>query len=409
MNCPYCGKEAIWCENKTIYGKNYGDSYMCYLCKDCDAYVGCHKNTTESLGTMANKELRELRVHCHLEFDKFWKSGYLKRREAYKYLAEIMGMGEAHIGGFSIQECLKLLKKLNPGKNYMKNKILVLQGLPASGKSTFAKELMEKEPGKWKRVNKDLFRLMLDNGVWNDKNEKFILKIRDAIIINALELGINVILDDCNFAPKHIRRMNEIAEEVGATVEIKFFDVPLYECIERDKKRPAPVGERVIIKMHAQYLRSRNECKTISFDEKLPNCVICDIDGTLAYSPERSPYDYRRVLEDLPNKNLMDILDIIKESRKASLFIFSGREAVCAHDTQAWVELFKIKYDLIAMRKEKDMRPDEIIKEEMYNEHVKGKYNVIAVFDDRPKVIRMWKKLGLFVMDCNRGDSRVQF
>ena len=45
MICPYCNKEAKWCENKVIYGKNYGKSYMCYYCKDCDAYVGCHNNT----------------------------------------------------------------------------------------------------------------------------------------------------------------------------------------------------------------------------------------------------------------------------------------------------------------------------------------------------------------------------
>jgi hypothetical protein len=112
MICPYCGKEAIWCENKEIYGKNYGKSYMCYYCKPCDAYVGCHLNSERPLGIMANKELRALRIKCHYVFDKLWKSKYLKRWEAYKYLSELMKMGDAHIGNFNKEECLILLDKL---------------------------------------------------------------------------------------------------------------------------------------------------------------------------------------------------------------------------------------------------------------------------------------------------------
>ena len=112
MICPYCQKEAKFCENKEVYGKNYGKSFMCYWCKDCDAYVGTHNNTDRPLGIMANKELRQLRMKCHAKFDGLWKSGYLKRRQAYKYLSELMEKGEAHIGGFNKEECLKCLNKL---------------------------------------------------------------------------------------------------------------------------------------------------------------------------------------------------------------------------------------------------------------------------------------------------------
>mgnify|MGYP003433581663 FL=1 len=55
------------------------------------------------------------------------------------------------------------------------------------------------------------------------------------------------------------------------------------------------------------------------------------------------------------------------------------------------------------MRQFKDMRSDDIVKEEMYNTHIKDKYEVIGVFDDRLKVCRMWYKLGLFVFNCNQG------
>lgn len=109
MNCPFCGKEAEWTENKAIYGRNYGRSVMCYLCRPCNAYVGCHQNTKKPLGTMANKELREWRVKAHSAIDPFWKSGRMKRREVYNFLRKKLGK-EVHIGGSDIETCRQIIK-----------------------------------------------------------------------------------------------------------------------------------------------------------------------------------------------------------------------------------------------------------------------------------------------------------
>ena len=65
-------------------------------------------------------------------------------------------------------------------------KVIITIGLPASGKTTWAKELMEKEPGEWKRINKDDLRAMLDNGRWSHINERFVIELRDHIILQAL-------------------------------------------------------------------------------------------------------------------------------------------------------------------------------------------------------------------------------
>lgn len=47
------------------------------------------------------------------------------------------------------------------------------------------------------------------------------------------------------------------------------------------------------------------------------------------------------------------------------------------------------------MRPQGDMRRDSIVKRELYENHIKGKYNVVAIFDDRPQVIReCWQALG---------------
>lgn len=54
-----------------------------------------------------------------------------------------------------------------------------------------------------------------------------------------------------------------------------------------------------------------------------------------------------------------------------------------------------IPYDHLHMRQTDDKRSDYIIKHEIYNEHIRDKYNILAAFDDRLQVCRLWYELGL--------------
>ncbi len=112
MICPYCNKQAPWVENKVKYGKNYGNSYMCYFCKPCDSYVGCHQNTRRPLGTMANAELRKWRMEAHKVIDSRWKSGEMGRKEMYKMLDQMMGK-VMHIGESTVEECKEIISKFS--------------------------------------------------------------------------------------------------------------------------------------------------------------------------------------------------------------------------------------------------------------------------------------------------------
>ncbi len=69
-------------------------------------------------------------------------------------------------------------------------------GLPGSGKSTWAKEKLEKAPNSIKRVNKDDFRAMLDNAYFSKGNEKFVLEVQDVIIKSVLAEGKHAIVYD---------------------------------------------------------------------------------------------------------------------------------------------------------------------------------------------------------------------
>lgn len=110
--CPYCGNSSVFVDSAEIYGKSFG---MIYLCRPCDSYVGVHKGTDQALGRLANRELREWKKRAHHVFDLVWKSGKMKRGEAYSWLSEQLGIPKkyTHIGMFSVETCKKVVDLIN--------------------------------------------------------------------------------------------------------------------------------------------------------------------------------------------------------------------------------------------------------------------------------------------------------
>ncbi|KKL16656.1 hypothetical protein LCGC14_2493350, partial [marine sediment metagenome] len=86
--------------------------------------------------------------------------------------------------------------------------IFYLKGIPTSGKSTWANEQMRKYPNRFKRINKDLLREMLNFSKFDIQKEKFLLNVRDYIIRLSLKKGFDIIVDDTNFSDKHWHRIN---------------------------------------------------------------------------------------------------------------------------------------------------------------------------------------------------------
>lgn len=120
MKCNYCGKQAEWVDNATIYGKRYGESYMMWICKPCDARVGCHNNTKKPLGIMANAELRKLKMEVKNQWIKQelgeWKKGDKKAKGiAYNKLADKLGIDvkDCHFGYFDLETCKKIKELLS--------------------------------------------------------------------------------------------------------------------------------------------------------------------------------------------------------------------------------------------------------------------------------------------------------
>lgn len=288
------------------------------------------------------------------------------------------------------------------------------KGLPASGKSTNAKMLAESG---YFRVNKDDIREMLFGDNYKRKHEKQVLWTRDAMIRSALEHNKSVVVDDTNFNPVHEKTFRKIAQEYGAQFEVNdsFLKVSVEECVRRDLKRANSVGERVIRSMYHQYL-APDVNSDDNYDPELPFVVISDIDGTLAHmNGKRGPFDWHKVGVDDVDLAVAHTLDAYKEIGMVDkVILFSGRDEVCRSETEEWLAHYCISYDELYMRRtdhvdaDGNQVKDTLVKKEMYEKYIKGKYNVLCIIDDRPSVCRMWREeLGLKVMQV--GDPHYEF
>lgn len=296
-----------------------------------------------------------------------------------------------------------------------KPKVIMTLGLSGCGKTTWAKQVMADNPGMYKRVNKDDLRELLDLSVHSKSNEKFVQSVRDFIILEAVKNGKSIINDDTNLHPKHEEQIRELVKDY-ADVEIKsFMDVPIDECIRRDSMRTgkAHLGAKIIRSQWSQYKKWRNIGQSPSplvYNENLPCCVIFDMDGTLALIKDRSPYDTARAINDEVNLPVMLLVNgYIKMvvpgiDNDPKIFIVTGREDKFEQVTRDWLDKHNIYFDDLFMRPAGNRDKDIVIKKQIYEKHIKDKYNVLAIYEDRNQVVQMYRELGLPVFQVADGD-----
>lgn len=287
-------------------------------------------------------------------------------------------------------------------------KLLILQGAPASGKSTFARQLAHEDKS-YVIVNRDSIRNSRGD-YWIPSQEDYITSIEEFSIKNALGRGYNVIVDATNLNPITINKWKVIADEFNAEIEFKMFEISFEDAVARDKLRDNSVGEKVIKEFFRKYFPEK---LTPFFDDRFilkpdvaaSQVVLCDIDGTIALRRGRSPYDQSKVLEDAFDPRMNFLLSSLSE--KFQIIFLSGRQDTkqCREDTEKWLkDNLGLSEVTLIMRSEGDFRPDDVIKKELYQKYIKDRYNVVCVFDDRDKVVKMWRSLGLLCCQVYYGN-----
>lgn len=324
----------------------------------------------------------------------------------------------------------------------------MMRGLPACGKSRKAAEMVAKEPKRFVRINRDDLRAMVA-GPSNDphgaaKKEDLIRSFKEDLMKRALADGFDVILDDTHLVPVTVKKLHQALAAIGDVKVVEVgFDISVDECIQRDSLRTgfAKVGEKVIRGMAAgakldkgRKLPATKETyypprggtmagEQYEQDPSLPKAFLCDLDGTLAIIGDRTPYDATDCdIKDHPNWPVIHVVLALQAAGYQAIFM-SGRDSKYRPETIRFIEKYcrrpveyafpkecddrpsdvAIPYNL-HMRVQGDMRKDSIIKEELFVEHVYGKYNVELALDDRNQVVDKWREMGLTCFQVNYGD-----
>lgn len=317
----------------------------------------------------------------------------------------------------------------------MTQQLLILRGLPASGKSTYAREWVNADPLNRARVNRDDLRDAIHGGPHDyDFNlEKHITTAADVLGRAMLAAGKSVIVDAMNLRQAYVRGWVEVGREYGAEVNIMDFAVDPEECVARDALRDRSVGAEFIrdtakrfgIKsvlggalpplppeIYGEWSTSSTR-GTYAPDTSLPPAIIVDLDGTVALH-DRSPYDYDRLGTDRPNRPVLELINMYLYGRweigdPVGVIFVSGRPDSHRELTEQWLDVRLDEWDELRpydlfMRAADDKRNDAIVKREIFDNHIRDKYNVIGVFDDRNRVVRMWRDLGLQVYQVADGN-----
>ena len=271
----------------------------------------------------------------------------------------------------------------------------VTSGLPGSGKTTWA---LQQDGVK---VSRDDLRRFTD-----DENE--ITLMETDVIVRAVRSGQDVVVHNNNLEPHYLERYVSLAGQLGTTVEIvdHFLDVPLSVLVER--------GGGDLDEFWKRYNHLKPGWFTppnyppahhLEFNSSNPVTYIFDVDGTLANSDHRDPYDESLVHKDALIRPVGEVFWSLFAAG-FHIVVLSGRKNTSYEQTKEWIADrtgVPVNGFGLVMRGALDNRPDWLVKFEMLRKLQGSGVNVLGVFDDRQQVVRMWETAGVHVFDVSQG------
>lgn len=298
------------------------------------------------------------------------------------------------------------------------SKLTILRGVSGSGKSTWAAQQNALVVSR-DNLRAAFFPNFTDTEYYKSPilrdMEDSITRIQDAAIETNLRLGKDVIVDNTNVEWRYVKALAKIANKVGAEVEIKVFDVPLQRAINNNTWRAANGGRNVprdvIEKQHSRLQGTKDKTLDPVFvpapyegTPGKPKAVLVDVDGTLMHmNGKRGPFEWHKVHLDDHDEVICQLAYDL-HGRGYKIVIMSGRDESCRDLTAKSLDAAAVWVDEMFMRPEKDMRPDNIVKAELFDKYVRDNFDVKFVLDDRNQVVDMWRAMGLTCLQVAPGD-----
>lgn len=295
-------------------------------------------------------------------------------------------------------------------------KIYILRGLPASGKSTLARKIVDANPTHTARFNWDDIRNMM-GPYWipERENTKVLNALRDAFINNMMSNQWDIVIDNMNLNPKELEHYNKIVSEYNNNhtdkyeIEVTTLFTPVEECVRRDALRSNPIGESVIRSIWQRYRNflCTEENKEIVSKLKpatdLPKAVIFDVDNTLCFNTSGRPYygTAQGLLDDVPNTNAI-IAAQVYHSGGIKVLLVTGREGTdeIKEATQKWMENNQVPIDEYYFRPVNNRESGDKIKVQIIS-GISNKYNIIGIYEDSSKIVKSLREMGYTVFQPN--------
>lgn len=144
-----------------------------------------------------------------------------------------------------------------------------------------------------------------------------------------------------------------------------------------------------------------------------PRAVVFDIDGTLSdythrvehfIPPNRDMRQFFAKMED--DAPRPEIIALAHEARSKGyrVIILTGRPSIYLAPTLRWLDKYGVPYNIILMRDADDWRPGAEVKTDIYHNHIAPRYHVLYAVDDNPKIIDMWRDLGVKTLLVGTGE-----
>lgn len=297
--------------------------------------------------------------------------------------------------------------------------LVVLRGLPGSGRQEYSHWWVQADPDfrvrvSWLDIGHQLYKKR-DGFSRHQRNT--IETIMHAQSTAGLKAGLSVLIDHHNLDAASVKDWFSSAEKKKVPCEVLDFHFTVDECIRRDASSENPAGEIEIYSLAKRFLKkgqlpplpARPKASEVQGslyvpDPDLPKAYIFDVDGTLARMHGRSPYAWDRVGEDSPIENVITMAKNL-DALGYALIGVSGRDEVCRDISVQWLEDHGVNFTEFYMRPFQSDDGDDEMKLRFFDNHIRNKWHILGVFDDRLRVCRMWENIGLTLFRVGPLDS----
>lgn len=300
--------------------------------------------------------------------------------------------------------------------------LVIMSGLPGSDREVQARQWVNVDPDSRVRTSRDEMRRLITGRArgLSSTEERRVTAAQRGLVKGLLEGGTSVVVDDVNAKLGHRVEWAKLADSVGVPSVHVHVEGDVDDCVAADRDSQFPYGEKAIRDIARRGFGDDEKAGITSAwparvpdtseQSNLPTAWIVDIDGTIAINDgHRGWYgaEELKVGDDKAREEIITLLRallLVPFDERDELIFMTGRTERCRDQTVEWLtrelglpDSSEVSASLL-MREIGDRRKDTVVKDDLFEKHVAGKYRVLGAFEDKPSVSMHWHRKGLSVL-----------